>query len=90
MKGRKDEPGPSNLLGIAVRGLKDKKLKGQLKRTERKSSQAEKDAQKAQEWLQPSDAGYVEAEGAERTWQFQQSALVQVCCDNWSYTPVML
>jgi hypothetical protein len=89
MQGSKGKAGPPNVLGVAVRGLKDKKLKGQVTRTNRKSSQAELDAQKVQEWLQASDAGYVEAEGAERTWQFRQSALVQVCCAEMSYTPVM-
>ena len=47
-----------------LKALDDKKLKGALKRTEAVFQQAQKKAIKVNEWLLPSDAGYLEAEGA--------------------------
>ena len=65
--------------GIAVRQIQDKKLKGTLRRTEKITNNAAKEAKKVYEWLRPADAGTLEAEGVEKTWQFQQRDIVQVC-----------
>lgn len=60
-----------------LKALDDKKLKGALKRTEAVFQQAQKKAIKVNEWLLPSDAGYLEAEGNERTWNFKQDDVVR-------------
>lgn len=49
--------------GVAVKKLTDKKLKGKLKHAERVYREAQTKAIKANEWLLPEDAGYLEAEG---------------------------
>jgi hypothetical protein len=78
-QGCTDKLNSSTWLGLALSSTKDKKLIGQVKRTDRISKKAEHEALKVHKWLQPSSAGYLESEGAEKTWQFQQSAIVQVC-----------
>ncbi|KAI8929949.1 WD40-repeat-containing domain protein [Entophlyctis helioformis] len=59
---------------IPIKSITDKKLKGTLRRTQTKfNNVALKSAQA--ELLLTEDAGYLEAEGMESTWKFQQSAL---------------
>lgn len=43
--------------------VSDRKLKGQLKHTERLYKEANKTAARVNQWLAPADAGYIEAEG---------------------------
>jgi hypothetical protein len=47
-------------------GVSDRKLKGQLKHTERLYKQSNKAAAHINQWLAPADAGFVEAEGEAR------------------------
>ena len=53
--------------GVNVKQLKDKKLKGKLKHAERVYREAQAKATKANEWLLPADAGYLETEGGWRS-----------------------
>lgn len=62
--------------GAQLKGVEDKKLKGLLKKTNEVYESAVASAAKA-ELLLPSQAGFVEAEGMERTFQFQQTAIAQ-------------
>jgi len=64
---------------VAVRGIKDKKLKGQLKDTEALYEGAAVAAAKVGKWLLPTEAGALEpeVEGVERTWNFRQEAVVE-------------
>ncbi|KAF6265288.1 WD40-repeat-containing domain protein [Scenedesmus sp. NREL 46B-D3] len=57
-------------------GVSDRKLKGQLKHTERLYKQSNKAAAHINQWLAPAEAGFVEAEGIEETWQIQQQQIV--------------
>uniref|UniRef100_A0A7S0WQI7 BING4 C-terminal domain-containing protein n=1 Tax=Chlamydomonas leiostraca TaxID=1034604 RepID=A0A7S0WQI7_9CHLO len=59
--------------GVAVKKVMDKKLKGKLRHAERVYREAQAKAVKANEWLLPEDAGYLEAEGVERTWNAKQA-----------------
>eukprot|EP00271_Cylindrocystis_brebissonii_P014424 TRINITY_DN35779_c0_g1_i1.p1 TRINITY_DN35779_c0_g1~~TRINITY_DN35779_c0_g1_i1.p1 ORF type:complete len:565 (+),score=178.30 TRINITY_DN35779_c0_g1_i1:273-1967(+) len=56
--------------------LGDKKLKGVLKAREKLHGEGALAAAKAEKWLLPSEAGLLEAEGVERTPNFQQEAIV--------------
>lgn len=47
-------------------GVSDRKLKGQLKHTERLYKQSNKAAAHINQWLAPAEAGFVEAEGEAR------------------------
>ena len=62
---------------IATKQLPDRKLKGKLRYSEKLVGEAAADAAQADEWLLPSEAGALEAEGMERTWRFSQEAIVQ-------------
>ena len=57
---------------MATRQISDRKLKGQLRHSEKLAAEAAQKAAKAEEWLLPSEAGGLEAEGLERTWRFSQ------------------
>jgi len=57
---------------VATRTIPDKKLKGQLRHSEKLAAEAAYKAAKAEEWLLPPEAGILEAEGLERTWRFSQ------------------
>ena len=57
---------------MATRQISDRKLKGQLRYSEKLAAEAAQKAAKAEEWLLPSNAGGLEAEGLERTWRFSQ------------------
>ena len=64
--------------GISTKLIGDKKLKGRVKRAEQVTDSAVRGAKKVYEWLKPSAAGELEADGAEETWQFRQRDIVQV------------
>ncbi|KAG8390542.1 hypothetical protein BUALT_Bualt01G0094300 [Buddleja alternifolia] len=55
--------------------LQDKKLKGQLAVREDLYGKSAKAAAKAEKWLMPSEGGYLEAEGIEKTWRIKQEAI---------------
>ena len=71
-------------LPIPTRGIGDKKLRGQLRHSEKLAAEAAAQAAKAEEWLLPNEAGGLEAEGLERTWRFSQ-----VLCPPSLYTFVL-
>ncbi|RXI00444.1 hypothetical protein DVH24_000678, partial [Malus domestica] len=61
-----------------LEGLKDKKLKGELAVREElygKSAQAAAKAEKNYQWLLPSEGGYLETEGIEKTWRIKQESI---------------
>ncbi|WVY97686.1 hypothetical protein V8G54_029837 [Vigna mungo] len=55
--------------------LKDKKLKGQLAVKEKLYGKSAQAAAKAEKWLMPSEGGYLEAEGLEKTWRIKQETI---------------
>lgn len=55
--------------------LKDKKLKGQLAVREKQYEEAAKTAAKTEKWLHPSEGGFLEGEGIEKTWRIKQEAI---------------
>ncbi|KAJ3309827.1 Small subunit (SSU) processome component [Boothiomyces sp. JEL0838] len=59
---------------IPIKEVQDKKLKGKLRKTEKKAKEAAYKAAQA-ELLLTQDAGYLEQEGMERTWKFSQKEL---------------
>lgn len=65
-------------MGVDIKSIQDKKLKGSVKHTEKIGIEAIRNAKKAYEWLRPAEGGHLEAEGAEQTWQFQQKDIIKV------------
>ncbi|TKY51715.1 U3 small nucleolar RNA-associated protein 7 [Spatholobus suberectus] len=63
--------------GANLEVLKDKKLKGQLAVKEELYGKSAKAAAKAEKWLMPSEGGYLEAEGMEKTWRIKQEAIAR-------------
>nr|DAD45978.1 TPA_asm: hypothetical protein HUJ06_004208 [Nelumbo nucifera] len=63
--------------GANLEVLQDKKLKGQLAVREKLYGKSAKAAAKAEKWLMPSEEGYLEAEGIEKTWRIKQEAIVR-------------
>ncbi|KAJ9533766.1 hypothetical protein QJQ45_026853 [Haematococcus lacustris] len=61
--------------GVHIKKVIDKKLKGKLRHAEAVFREAHEKAVKANEWLLPAEAGFLEAEAAERTWNAQQRDL---------------
>lgn len=57
--------------------LQDKKLKGWLAIREDLYGKSAKTAANAEKWLMPSEGGYLEPEGIEKTWQIKQEAIGQ-------------
>ncbi|KAF5749302.1 U3 small nucleolar RNA-associated protein 7 isoform X1 [Tripterygium wilfordii] len=57
--------------------LQDKKLKGQLSVREEFYGISAKAAAKAAKWLMPSEGGFLEAEGLEKTWRIKQEAIAK-------------
>ncbi|XP_027366418.1 probable U3 small nucleolar RNA-associated protein 7 [Abrus precatorius] len=57
--------------------LKDKKLKSQLAVKEELYGKSAKAAAKAEKWLMPSEGGYLETEGIEKTWRIKQEAIAR-------------
>jgi hypothetical protein len=66
---------PAATHAAAALQIEDKKLKGRLRYTEGVVREAQAAAAKVGEWLLPSEAGALEAEGLERTWRFQQAEI---------------
>ncbi|KAG6548052.1 hypothetical protein Mapa_010486 [Marchantia paleacea] len=63
--------------GPALKGITDKKLKGQLTVKEKLYGEAAITAAQTEQWLLPSEGGYLEAEGLEQTQHFSQEAIVK-------------
>ncbi|KAG2401886.1 uncharacterized protein HKW66_Vig0190770 [Vigna angularis] len=63
------------IAGIETLVLKDKKLKGQLAVKEQLYGKSAQAAAKAEKWLMPSEGGYLEAEGLEKTWRIKQETI---------------
>lgn len=61
---------------LPTRSIDDRKLKAQLQYGERLAAEATLAAARADEWLLPQEAGGIEVEGMERTYQISQ-----VCSD---------
>ncbi|KAG3013235.1 putative U3 small nucleolar RNA-associated protein 7 [Phytophthora cactorum] len=61
-------------VGVSTRGIRDKKLKGSLQRAHEKQKLAAESAAKS-EILLPDQAGFLEAEGLEKTYKFTQQQL---------------
>ncbi|KAL5569503.1 hypothetical protein UlMin_026078 [Ulmus minor] len=61
--------------GANLEALKDKKLKGQLAIREDLYGKSAIAAAKAEKWLMPSEGGYLEPEGVEKTWNIRQDAI---------------
>ncbi|KAL3820415.1 hypothetical protein ACJIZ3_006320 [Penstemon smallii] len=55
--------------------VRDKKLKGQLELREELYRKCAKAAAKADKWLMPSEGGFLEPEGIEKTWRIRQEAI---------------
>ncbi|XP_020591674.1 probable U3 small nucleolar RNA-associated protein 7 [Phalaenopsis equestris] len=63
--------------GANLEVLRDKKLKGQLTVKEKLYGQSAKAAAIAEKWLLPTEHGYLEAEGLEKTWRIKQETILQ-------------
>ncbi|GMQ02866.1 LOW QUALITY PROTEIN: hypothetical protein CsSME_00048907 [Camellia sinensis var. sinensis] len=63
--------------GANLEGLRDKKLKGQLAIREELYGKSAKAVAKAEKWLMPSEGGYLEAEGIEKTWRIKQEVIAR-------------
>lgn len=63
--------------GANLEGLQDKKLKGQLAAREELYGKSAKAAVKAEKWLMPTEGGYLEAEGIEKTWRIKQESIAR-------------
>ncbi|ERN11202.1 hypothetical protein AMTRI_Chr04g180420 [Amborella trichopoda] len=59
-----------------LKAVKDKKLRGQLTVREELYSQSAKAAAKVEKWLLPSEGGYLETEGLEKSWRIKQENIV--------------
>ncbi|XP_059439109.1 probable U3 small nucleolar RNA-associated protein 7 [Corylus avellana] len=58
---------------VNLKGLEDKKLRGQLAHRENLFGKSAKAAAKYEKWLMPSEGGYLEADGpVEKTWRIKQ------------------
>lgn len=60
-----------------LKGLKDKKLKSQLIAKEKLYGQSAKAAAQAEKWIMPSEGGYIEAEGIEKTYRIKQETIAK-------------
>ncbi|CAM8937050.1 unnamed protein product [Rhodiola kirilowii] len=63
--------------GANLEALKDKKLKTHLAIREELYGKSAKTAAKAEKWLMPSEGGYLETEGIEKTWRVRQESIAQ-------------
>ncbi|KAJ0988769.1 hypothetical protein J5N97_007125 [Dioscorea zingiberensis] len=62
--------------GANLEVLRDKKLKSQLVFREKLYGQSAKAAVKHEQWLMPSEEGFLEPEGFEKTWRITQQSLL--------------
>lgn len=58
-----------------ISSIKDRKVKARLERSEGLHKQSKKDVEKIGQWLPREEAGYLEAEGLERTFKVEQADL---------------
>lgn len=63
--------------GTDLKALKDKKLKGQLAIREDLYGKSAKAAAKVEKFLMPTEGGFLEAEGLERTWRIKQESIAR-------------
>ncbi|XP_021891334.1 U3 small nucleolar RNA-associated protein 7 [Carica papaya] len=63
--------------GANLEVLQDKKLKGQLAVREELYGKSAKAAAKVEKWLMPSEGGYLEPEGIEKTWRIKQEDIAR-------------
>ncbi|XP_050887037.1 probable U3 small nucleolar RNA-associated protein 7 [Lathyrus oleraceus] len=63
--------------GGNLKGLKDKKLRSQLVAREKLYGESAKAAAKAEKWILPSDQGFLEAEGIEKTYRIKQETIAR-------------
>ncbi|WJX13923.1 hypothetical protein P8452_04257 [Trifolium repens] len=63
--------------GADLKGLKDKKLRGQIVAREKLYGQTAIAAAKTEKWIMPSEAGYIEPEGIEKTYTIKQEAIAR-------------
>lgn len=63
--------------GVNLEVLQDKKLKGQLAAREKLFDKSAMAAAKAEKWLMPTEGGYMEPEGIEKTWQIKQESIAR-------------
>ncbi|GAB2294364.1 hypothetical protein Dimus_028572 [Dionaea muscipula] len=63
--------------GADLKNLRDKKLKGQLAVKEELYGRSAKVAAKVEKWLMPSEGGYLEVDGIEKSWRIKQEAIAQ-------------
>ncbi|GAB2294358.1 hypothetical protein Dimus_028566 [Dionaea muscipula] len=63
--------------GADLKNLRDKKLKGQLAFKEELYGRSAKVAAKVEKWLMPSEGGYLEVDGIEKSWRIKQEAIAQ-------------
>lgn len=63
--------------GVSLKNLKDKKLKGKLATKEALYKRSARNAAKVEQWLLPSEGGYLEAEGLEKTSNYKQEDIVR-------------
>ncbi|KAK2980469.1 hypothetical protein RJ640_015992 [Escallonia rubra] len=66
---------PENFMYLQV--IQDKKLKGQLAFREELYGKSAKAAAKAEKWLMPTEGGYLDAEGIEKTWRIKQDTIAR-------------
>jgi excinuclease UvrABC helicase subunit UvrB len=64
--------------GIAVKSIEQKSLRERVRYEEKLANRALKESKKVYEWLHSSDAGGIEAEGAEKSRQFKQPDIAEV------------
>ncbi|KAK3010226.1 hypothetical protein RJ639_010916, partial [Escallonia herrerae] len=63
--------------GANLEVIQDKKLKGQLAVREELYGKSAKAAAKAEKWLMPTEGGYLDAEGIEKTWRIKQDTIAR-------------
>lgn len=63
--------------GANLEALRDKKLRGQLTVREKLYGKSAEAAAKAEKWLMPSEGGYLEAEGIEKTSRIRQESIAR-------------
>ncbi|KAK3032816.1 hypothetical protein RJ639_035422 [Escallonia herrerae] len=63
--------------GANLEVIQDKKLKGQLAVREELYGKSAKTAAKAEKWLMPTEGGYLDAEGIEKTWRIKQDTIAR-------------
>lgn len=63
---------------VPLKDIKSQPLRGKIQYEQKIQNKALKEAKLVHEWLKPTEAGLLEAEGIEKTRQFKQHDIVQV------------